>query len=217
MANSGTLYSNGNLVTTNLSARLDWWIDNIDNAAGTGTLHYKLYLDGNDTYDTKVNTTGEYNFCQIDGSDIYRLNWTGSGAKGDPYICYVKQSRDNRTPSYASGDWEFTGWFVKWGVLAEGSRTIYYNDDGYASFRVYGAFHCYYYASDNNLSQRVWINEVVSPDRIERFNKAYGTGNSGSSWGRDKYVWKTTDYGATWKKCNVYKTTNSGSSWSKIT
>ena len=63
---------------------------------------------------------------------------------------------------------------------------------------------------------RVWFNETIYPDRIERFNKARGSNNSGSSWSQDKYVWKTTDYGATWKKCNVYRSTNSGSTWSKV-
>ena len=118
------------------------------NSAGTGTLHYTLYLDGNDNYDTKVNATGDYNFCQISGSDIYRLNWAGSGSYSDPYICFCRQGRDNRTPAYAQPpSWSFTGYFIRCGVLASGTRTLYYNDDGDTSFSVYGAFQTYYGSS----------------------------------------------------------------------
>jgi len=40
--------------------------------------------------------------------------------------------------------------------------------------------------------------------------------NKGSNWSKDRFIYKTTNYGANWEKCNLHKSTNSGSSWSKI-
>ena len=215
MANSGTLTSS-KMSGTGLYMKFTWSISDIDNAAGTGILHYKLVVGGTDTVFYRMFGTGDRNYCKIDGEDIYRISDVGNGTTSNRYKLYSRESKHNTTGYASTSDgWTFNGYYRTYGTLAEGSKIIYYDDDGNTSFSVLGAFQCLYGASSD---KRVWIeaNQIV-PDQIERFSKSYISSNNGNNWNQTKYVYKTTDYGTTWTKCNLYKTTNNGSNWNKIT
>ena len=214
MANSGTLHS-GNMPGTSLEICFDWSISNINNSAGTATLTYKLYGVSNSNIEYRVFGTGDRNYCNLDGASIFYLSSTGSGSQSNPYPMYCRESSHSLTPTYAQPpNYTFSGYIIKYGILASGSKTIYYNDDGYTSFSVYGAFQCYYGAGSD---KRVYISSTITPDKIERYSKAQRSSNSGSNWYQDKFAYYTNDYGQTWTKCNLHKTTNSGSTWNKIT
>lgn len=49
---------------------------------------------------------------------------------------------------------------------------------------------------------------------VDVYTKVYG--GSSNNFSKGKYVYKTTDYGQHWSKCNAYKTTNSGRNWPKV-
>ena len=214
MANSGTLHS-GDMPSTKLEIRFDWSISNINNSEGTATLNYKLYGYSDSSTEYRVYGTGDRNYCNLDGKSIFKINSTGNGTSSSPYPMYCKESRHNMTPTYAQPpSYTFSGYIIKYGILASGSKTIYYNDDGKTSFSVYGAFQCYFGPGSD---MRVYINQTVVPDTIERYSKAQGSSNRGSNWYQDKFAYYTNDYGRTWNKCNLHKTTNRGSNWDKIT
>lgn len=210
MANSGSLTSGSSYGS--LKMKFDWYIDSINESAGTSILHYNLYCTG-DTVDYRIFGT-DRNYCQLNGSDIFRISNIGSGAKSNPYKMYSNSSRHNLTPTYVQPpNYSFSGYIVRYGVLASGTRTLYYNDDGYTSFSVNGVFQWFYGAGND---KRVYISQTIYPDRINRYTKGQSSTNSGSGWSKNKFFYKTTDYGRTWTKCNAHKTTNGGSSWTRM-
>lgn len=217
MANSGTIKSNKAFPGTTLWIYFYWNITNIDTVAGTATLNYKLY-GYNSSAKTKYQVFGtDRNYFQLDGVKIWNVTDAGNGTKSRPYPMYTREDQDKQTTHYVSTStgYTFNGYVKKFGILAKGSKTIQYDDDGNTSFTVYGVFQCLY---GTGSDKRIYItSQTVTPDKIERYSKSKNTVNSGASWTGDKYVWKTTDYGATWSKCYLYKTTDSGSNWSKLT
>ena len=217
MANSGSITTRPGISTGGITATFYWSLSNIDADKGTATLNwsYKVtggakvgsyyytwiaaYGDGNKNY-LKINdSTKWYNNSQY--KDGYRLVW------GAHFVdSYVHQDHNG---VYEATGYSSYSWVYMYIFLADGSQTIYYDDDGNTSFTVAASI-CG--VSNNDVSS---FSETVYPDKIERYSKSKKTSNSGASWGNVNF-WKTTDGGRTWKKCNGYKTTNSGSSWSKI-
>jgi len=223
MANKGTLKTNSAFPgTTGLWIYFDWEVKNPDPIAGTATLNYKLY-GYNSSATTKYRIYGtDRNYFQLDGDKIWNVTSTGDGTKSKPYPMYTREDQDKQTTHYVSRpSYTFDGYVKKYGILAKGSKTIYYNDEGYTSFTVYGVFQCLY---GTGSDKRIYIRDgsgaiTVTPDRIERYSKGRRTVNSGSNWSQNQFVYKTTDYGAHWNKCNIYKTTNGTSSsptWNKL-
>ena len=220
MANRGSL-NTSTMPETSLKIYFDWEIINIDPVAGTGEIKYKLYGKSNKTTKYRVfgtRSANNRNYCDIDNTAIFQVNNIGSGSKSDPYKMYTREDQHSMSPYYAStsSGYNFNGWVVKIGKLAEGTVPISYDDNGNASFTVYGVFQCLYGAGSD---KRVYLNKDRTPiqvDQIERFSRSPVTTTNGATWTKDKYVWKTTDYGATWSKCNMYKTTDSGTNWSKV-
>ena len=93
--------------------------------------------------------------------------------------------------------------------------TIPMDEAGNASINVSGSFPINFY----NLSTGKYENPTCGPnswslDNVPTYSKVYGGPNGNFS--KNKYVYKTNNYGNSWSKCNAYKTTNSGSNWSKI-
>lgn len=209
MANSGsasTPYYQNKRIT------FSWYVDNINADNGTGTVHWSLYVEQTDSLYHLLNGGSACNHFSVNGSEVYSRDNTYYNGKTVYNGYTTNRYLANKEYYDTNGDW--TG-VVRWvyGIkdLASGSFTIYYSEEGYASFSVGGQFK--WYSSAHNSG---FINTSFSLDKIDRFNKAYGTGNSGSGWSQNKYFYKTNDYGRTWTKCKGYKTTNSGNNWSKI-
>lgn len=224
MANSGIIKSEGmpgGNIGSPLSMWFEWEVTNIDAEAGTGTLNWKLY--GSSSKTTKYQIFGtDRNYCTLDGVEIFNASPLGSGTKTSPIKMYTRKDQNKTTPylipSGKGWDESLVGKYTVWlGALAEGSKTIYYDDEGYASFTVYGVFQCYYGAGSNYKKYLNKDKEVTYVDKIDRYSRGQRSANYGSSWNKDVFFWKTTDYGRTWTKCNVYHTTNYGSSWTKMT
>ena len=223
MANSGTKYT-GTIsydgYNTQLKIAFHWNVTDIDADAGTAKLNYKVYGESPNTVQHKSFGTGDRNYLKIDGEFVYKLSTNGNGTKSNPFIMFCDDSVHDTTTRWVTTDsYSFNGYIQRWGVLAEGSKTIYYDDD-YASFTVFGAFQWYVGAG---LDYRVYISDgngnaaTIQLDKIERHSKVRSSGNKGKNWSRNKFVYVTSDYGNTWRKCNAYKTTNSGRNWTKIT
>ncbi len=220
MANSGSVTSN-TLPNVNLYMKFEWYISNIDADAGTCTLNYKLY-GVNSSSTNKFQAMGDIddgvNWLKINNSYVYRLEEKGSGSRSNPYATYTRLDQDDPTRTPRSGTGSFSGKYILCiGLLVEGTKTLYYDDDGNASFTVEGIFNWYWGLSNRN--SRSYIDATTfTLNKINRYSKAQKTTNSGSSWSNSGvFAWKTTDRGQTWTKCNLYKTTNNGSTWTKIT
>ncbi len=228
MANSGIIKSEGmpgGRPGTPLSMWFEWEVTNINAEAGTGTLNWKIY--GSSSQTTKYQIFGtDRNYCTLDGVEIFNASPLGSGSRTSPIKMYARRDQNRTTPYLVPSDqgWadSLVGKYTLWlGVLAEGSKTIYYDDEGYASFTVYGVFQCYHGTGSNYKKYLNKDREVTYVDRIDRYSRAKKTTDGGSNWsdstGNYAFAWKTTDGGSTWTKCNLYKTTDGGSTWTKIT
>ena len=94
--------------------------------------------------------------------------------------------------------------------------TVPIDDDGNCSINVEG----YLDIQARYLSNGVWQTyrecgpKSFSLSKVDVYTKVYG--GSSNNFSKGKYVYKTTDYGQHWSKCNAYKTTNSGRDWPKV-
>lgn len=94
--------------------------------------------------------------------------------------------------------------------------TVPIDDDGNCSIKVEG----YLDIKAKYLNNGVWQTyrtcgpKTFSLDKVDVYTKVHG--GSSNNFSKTKYVYKTTDYGQHWNKCNAYKTTNSGSRWDKV-
>lgn len=114
-------------------------------------------------------------------------------------------------------------WY-KGSTIKTGSFEIQYSEDGNYSFSIYGWSHVFVGDSiaagysDETARANVGINgsttskQTFTLDKVSFYSRAHNASGTAT-----KYVYKTTDRGASWQKCNFYKTTNSGNNWSKVT
>lgn len=198
MANSGTVYTDQSGI--GLRIGFSWSVSNINAEAGTATLNWNAFTSGSNGSAAQINGS---NYGNINGSRLFTID-QGS-TQGYPNGLGVFDS--NGVHTVHDDNWNYYT-FYTYTYLGSGSRTVYYNDDGYCSFTIDLVMNVYGGNKSNS--------HYIQLDRIDRFNKARKTTNSGSSWSQNANFWKTTDYGVTWKKCNGWKTTNSGSTWTKV-
>ena len=199
MANSGTLYTNASGI--GLKIGLSWNISNINKEAGTATFNWSAFTDGpNGT----ASTISGDNYCSFNGTKMFNI---GPG-QTQGYNNALGTFSSNRVDTvYDFDGTPYTLYMYKY--LGSGSRTVYYNDDGYCNFQIKMQMNIY---GDGGSTSTTY---TINLDRIDRYNKSKKTSNSGVSW-QDASFWKTTDYGATWSKCKGWKTTNSGATWTKV-
>lgn len=214
MANSGNVrtgvIASGSGRGNNIYVQCDWWIDNIDNINGTGILHWNLYAANEGGYSTAF-LLWNRNWFGVNDVERWALA-KGTGSQSNPYpLLTGGYEKSTFWASEESGYYGIDGWAYRIKYLSSGQIPLSYNDDGYTSFRLNGAFSC-----NSAYSWGSFDTGWYTPDKIERFNKSRVSTNSGSSWSNDKYFWKTTDYGQTWKRCNGYRSTNNGNSWQKV-
>ena len=198
------------LMNTSLAIYIDWWVDNVDESAGTGTFHYKIYLNGNDRYETVIYglESDGVNYFDIGGSRVYRLTSLGGYTQANPRLVYGKQDWDGRVNpwSVSRGD-AFNGYAKTISTLASGSFTVYYNDSGDASVSFSGKLRCGASAGSTDWSNTIRL------DRINRYNYAR---RASDNWNKTVRFWKTEDRGVTWKNCNGYELWNNGNSYEKL-
>ena len=212
MANFGTVVSGSG--EGGLYIVCSWNISNIDNDAGTANLNWRLYVDGGGGSNTSYVVHG-YNYFNVNGATVFAMGNGSGDSRGDPVNMYTPYWNNKGEPEYQRSGYTFTPcWIWRHGELSSGSRQVTYNDEGRASIRLDGYF-LWYYSSGG-----VWLDSGwVQLDQIERYNKAQSSSNKGSNWSKDKYFWKSTDWGHNWKKVKGYKTTNGTSAsptWTKV-
>ena len=210
MAMTGTI--DGTNVAPNLKLKLYWKVDNINNDTGAATLYYKLYIDGSNTVWYLGYGTNNFN---LNNTNIYKRTSFGNGDYNNKLILYGRQADNGKTTTVKEGETWYGipvgKWYTVVSTLAESSMSIQFDEEGYVSIPASGTI-----TSSGGAGS---INTTITPDRIDRFKKSRRTSDRGSSWSQDKYFWKTTDGGVTWKKCNAYKTSNgtaSSPTWTKI-
>lgn len=207
MANSGKIQT---ATMYNKKIVFEWSVGNINNDARTGVVSWRLYCDCTKQY----HLFQDVNYFRINGQTVWSQNTTYSSSGRTIYNGYCPPGNailDGNEYYDRNGD--YTGivrWVRGWGNIASGSFVINYSEDGYASFSVDGYFN--WYMSTN----KQYLNSSFSLDRIETYSKIRRSTNSGGTWTKDRFIYKTTDHGATWKKCNLYKSTNNGNSWSRV-
>lgn len=208
--NTGTLYSAYMpRQFRTIRAAFYWNLTNINADAGTATLNYRLYMQSNDAQLTeyKMYGTGDRNYLKINGNDVYRINDVGNASYSNPHKMYVNYTLDDKyTPRWVDWGYTFQGWIVKWGELASGSTTIYYDDNGNASFNVYGAFQCF---NGAGMDDRVYINDTVYVNKIER-NSNVALKKNGAWDSKGGNIWYKN---GSWSKKNFYRKENG--SWNK--
>lgn len=206
--NTGTLTSAAMYGTQDMRANFYWNISNVNPDAGTANLHYRLYLTSPSSIEYKSYGTGDRNFCKINGSNIFAFSNVGNGTYSNPFKMYRRwQQHDPNTVRWVTPpNYTFSGYVVSWGELASGDITIYYDDNGNASFSVYGAFQCLYGPATD---KRVYINDTVHVDKIER-NSSVSL-KRGSTWDtKGGNIWYKS---GSWSKKNFYRRENG--SWNK--
>jgi hypothetical protein len=206
MANSGTVTTSPGLTSGGLVGAFSWSTSNINADKGTATVNWSWYVSGNSNkiWSLIYGDTGS-NYLTVAGVSKWSLN--GYHYKDGYPASYGSTAHFSNGVIKTDQDW--CPYTYVYASLASGSFTIYYSEDGNASFTVSGAICCF----NNNTVSR--LSTTIYLDKIDRFNKSKKTANFGSSWGNANF-WKTVDGGRTWSKCNGYKTTNYGSSWSKL-
>ena len=115
---------------------------------------------------------------------------------------------------YWNNDWGSNTWWGGFYALTdEFSWTLAYGEDTSRTYNFSGTL-------GGRSGWSAWFHSRLSGSitlpYLENHSKAHLTTNGGSNWSKTPYVWKTTDYGASWYKVDLHKTTDSGRNWSKI-
>ena len=140
--------------------------------------------------------------------------YTSQIGKRDGYIT-INGSRVNvSTPAHSNYTDPNT---FKWKESSNWATfTVPLNDNGDCTISVYG----YLDVKANRIVNGHYVSyretgpQSFSLDHVDLHNKVYG--GTSNNFTKNRYVYKTTDWGQTWVKCDAYKTTNSGSSWTKV-
>lgn len=185
--NTGTISANSNMPDTGLTPKFWWNVEGINVDTGKATVRWKLFMAGNTTdyriYGT-IYSSPARNYLNVNGARVFQITSEGNGNNyNDPIPAYANESRHRDVPFNAQKYWDWTGWTKLWGKV-EGSFELSYDDNGNASFSVYGVFQCYYGAGSD---KRVFINDTITVAHIDRSSKIPLRRNN--SWNNYGYIW----------------------------
>lgn len=142
--------------------------------------------------------------------------WSSEMNQRNGSISINGTSRAVTTPQHSdySGDY---GAGYHYGVYSTDAYfTVPIDDNGNCTISVYGYLdiQARYLHDGSWQTYRECGPTSFDLSTVDVYTKVYG--GSSNNFSKVKYVYKTTDWGATWHKVNAYKTTNGGSSWTKV-
>ena len=140
-------------------------------------------------------------------------NYNNTGVKTNNYIINLPGGANGGGKKWRSDLSDNVWWGGPYAISDEISWTLPYGDDTSRSFTISGTFGT---RSGWSAWYHPWLSGTITLPYLENRSKINRTDNNGSSWSKDRWVWKTTDYGNNWYKVDLSKTTNNGSSWSKV-